>query len=88
MTKIINPPRYLFYITNLHLIVFSWLQTIKVACELADKLKEMAIDIDASDKENQLAVVDYVEDIYKYYKSVEVLHCSVLLKFITLVHLQ
>ncbi|XP_074583604.1 G2/mitotic-specific cyclin S13-7-like [Curcuma longa] len=43
----------------------------KVACELADKLKEMVIDIDASDKENQLAVVDYVEDIYKYYKSVE-----------------
>ncbi|XP_074581211.1 G2/mitotic-specific cyclin S13-7-like [Curcuma longa] len=43
----------------------------KVACELSDKLKELVVDIDASDKENQLAVVDYVEDIYKYYKSVE-----------------
>ncbi|XP_042470759.1 G2/mitotic-specific cyclin S13-7-like [Zingiber officinale] len=43
----------------------------KVACELSDKLKELVVDIDASDKENQLAAVDYVEDIYKYYKSVE-----------------
>lgn len=62
---------------------------VKVACELSDKLKELVVDIDACDKENQLAVVDYVEDIYKYYKSVEVPHCSVILKFIrTLIDLR
>lgn len=29
-------------------------------------------DIDASDAHNELAVVDYVEDIYRFYKSTEV----------------
>ncbi|KAJ8461177.1 hypothetical protein OPV22_034103 [Ensete ventricosum] len=46
----------------------------KVACGLADKPKELVDDIDAADTEDELAVVDYVEDIYKFYKSAEH-HC-------------
>jgi hypothetical protein len=30
-------------------------------------------DIDAPDAHNELAMVDYVEDIYRFYKSVEVI---------------
>ncbi|PSS01726.1 G2/mitotic-specific cyclin S13-6 like [Actinidia chinensis var. chinensis] len=44
----------------------------KAACGLTDKLKEEKIvDIDAADIDNELAVVEYVEDIYKFYKLVE-----------------
>ncbi|KAG9454854.1 hypothetical protein H6P81_007758 [Aristolochia fimbriata] len=39
----------------------------KAACGLTTKIH----DIDRADSEDQLAVVDYVEDIYKYYKLVE-----------------
>ncbi|XP_065015705.1 G2/mitotic-specific cyclin S13-7-like [Musa acuminata AAA Group] len=46
----------------------------KVACGLTDKPKELVDDIDAADTEDELAVVDYVEDIYKFYKSAEH-HC-------------
>ncbi|GAB2221680.1 hypothetical protein Droror1_Dr00012865 [Drosera rotundifolia] len=35
------------------------------------KTKEPIIDIDASDVNNELAVVEYVEDIYKFYKIME-----------------
>lgn len=45
----------------------------KAACGLlTDKPKDLMIDIDAADTEDQLAVVDYVEDIYTFYKSAEV----------------
>ncbi|GAB4851783.1 G2/mitotic-specific cyclin-2 [Ancistrocladus abbreviatus] len=44
----------------------------KAACGLADKkLKESIVDIDAADAENELAVTEYVEDIYKFYKLIE-----------------
>lgn len=33
---------------------------------------EPIMDIDGRDKRNQLAVVDYVEDIYSYYRKMEV----------------
>lgn len=39
----------------------------KVACGI-----KAIEDIDAPDSENQLAVVDYVEDIYKFYRLMEV----------------
>ncbi|KAL6009852.1 hypothetical protein ACLOJK_000283 [Asimina triloba] len=39
----------------------------KFACGLT----KAVLDIDAADSEDQLAVVDYVEDIYKFYKSSE-----------------
>ncbi|CAL5425831.1 unnamed protein product [Camellia sinensis] len=45
----------------------------KAACDLTDKPKpkEQIVDIDATDIDNELAVVEYVEDIYKFYKQVE-----------------
>ncbi|XP_059646030.1 G2/mitotic-specific cyclin S13-7-like [Cornus florida] len=44
----------------------------KAACGLTDKPREEQIlDIDAVDVNNELAVVEYVEDIYKFYKLVE-----------------
>ncbi|KAA8517350.1 hypothetical protein F0562_017644 [Nyssa sinensis] len=43
----------------------------KAACGLSDKPKEQIVDIDAADVNNELAVVEYVEDIYKFYKEVE-----------------
>ncbi|XP_076899276.1 G2/mitotic-specific cyclin S13-7-like [Bidens hawaiensis] len=44
----------------------------KAACGMNYKSKaENIIDIDAEDVNNELAVVEYVEDIYKFYKSVE-----------------
>uniref|UniRef100_A0A0D3F7U8 Cyclin N-terminal domain-containing protein n=1 Tax=Oryza barthii TaxID=65489 RepID=A0A0D3F7U8_9ORYZ len=33
--------------------------------------KELIYDIDASDAHNELAVIDYVEDIYRFYRSTE-----------------
>ncbi|KAJ8770315.1 hypothetical protein K2173_014925 [Erythroxylum novogranatense] len=43
----------------------------KAACGLGNKLKKEIIDIDAADAKNDLAGVEYVEDIYKFYKLVE-----------------
>lgn len=42
---------------------------------MSSKRKEKIIDIDAEDVGNDLAVVEYVEEIYKFYKSVEVHMC-------------
>lgn len=35
-------------------------------------LDETIVDIDACDKKNPLAVTEYIDDIYAYYKSTEV----------------
>ncbi|KDP23138.1 hypothetical protein JCGZ_00464 [Jatropha curcas] len=43
----------------------------KAACGLANKPKEEIVDIDAADANNDLAGVEYVEDIYKFYKLAE-----------------
>ncbi|KAG8649030.1 G2/mitotic-specific cyclin S13-7 [Manihot esculenta] len=43
----------------------------KAACGLGNKPKEGIVDIDAADANNHLAGVEYVEDIYKFYKLVE-----------------
>ncbi|KAL0337894.1 UNVERIFIED_CONTAM: G2/mitotic-specific cyclin-2 [Sesamum calycinum] len=43
----------------------------KAACGLRSKAKEQIINIDAADADNDLAVVEYVEEMYKFYKSVE-----------------
>ncbi|OMO90080.1 hypothetical protein COLO4_19402 [Corchorus olitorius] len=45
--------------------------TKRAACGIAKKPKEDIVDIDAADANNDLAGVEYVEDIYKFYKSVE-----------------
>ncbi|CAK9188543.1 unnamed protein product [Ilex paraguariensis] len=43
----------------------------KAACGFIEKPKSQIIDIDAADVKNELAVVEYVEDMYKFYKEVE-----------------
>nr|XP_019710288.1 G2/mitotic-specific cyclin S13-7 isoform X1 [Elaeis guineensis] len=43
----------------------------KAASGFTDKPKDLVHDIDALDADDQLAVVDYVEDIYKFYKLAE-----------------
>ncbi|KAL2535187.1 Cyclin-B1-3 [Abeliophyllum distichum] len=43
----------------------------KASCGLNYKAKEQIVDIDAADVNNDLAVVEYVEEIYKFYKLVE-----------------
>ncbi|XP_072976645.1 G2/mitotic-specific cyclin S13-7-like [Typha angustifolia] len=43
----------------------------KAACGVTDRPKELIHNIDAADGDDQLAVVDYVEDIYKFYKLAE-----------------
>ncbi|XP_022966120.1 G2/mitotic-specific cyclin S13-7-like [Cucurbita maxima] len=43
----------------------------KAACGVTKKPKEQIFDIDAADVGNELAEVEYVEDIYKFYKEVE-----------------
>ncbi|XP_059625007.1 G2/mitotic-specific cyclin S13-7 [Cornus florida] len=44
----------------------------KAACGLTNKPKDPISDIDAVDADDELAVVEYVEDIYKFYKLTEV----------------
>ncbi|OVA18786.1 Cyclin [Macleaya cordata] len=43
----------------------------KVACGVADKPKDPIVDIDGADVDNHLAAVEYVEDLYKFYKLTE-----------------
>jgi len=45
---------------------------LQAACGITNKPKEQIIDIDASDVDNELAAVEYIDDIYKFYKLVEV----------------
>ncbi|PHT77507.1 G2/mitotic-specific cyclin-2 [Capsicum annuum] len=45
---------------------------IKAACGLSKKSKEQIVDIDAADLNYELAVLEYVEDIYSFYKLAEV----------------
>ncbi|XP_050918991.1 G2/mitotic-specific cyclin S13-6 [Lathyrus oleraceus] len=42
----------------------------QVACDLTNKPKEI-VDTDAANANNELAVVEYLDDIYKFYKLVE-----------------
>ncbi|KAJ4824118.1 hypothetical protein Tsubulata_008865 [Turnera subulata] len=44
----------------------------KAASGLASKPKDAVLDIDAADADNELAVVEYVDDMYKFYKLAEV----------------
>ncbi|XP_073139008.1 G2/mitotic-specific cyclin S13-7-like [Henckelia pumila] len=43
----------------------------KDACGLNKKPKDLIVDIDAADVENELAAVEYIEDIYSFYKLAE-----------------
>lgn len=46
---------------------------LKAACGLAKRPEESLVNIDAADVENELAAVEYVDDIYKFYKLTEVI---------------
>ncbi|CAN8304624.1 unnamed protein product [Cochlearia groenlandica] len=46
----------------------------EIAMEVSDK-EEGVIDIDALDENNTLAVVEYIDDIHKFYKETEKLSC-------------
>lgn len=53
--------------------IFIWLAW-QAACGLVNKPKEVKIiDIDAADADNELAAVEYIEDMYKFFKLVEVI---------------
>ncbi|PHT99475.1 G2/mitotic-specific cyclin-1, partial [Capsicum chinense] len=41
---------------------------IKAACCLSKKPKKQIMDIDVADVNNELAILEYVEDIYGFYK--------------------
>ncbi|KAG5542771.1 hypothetical protein RHGRI_015772 [Rhododendron griersonianum] len=44
----------------------------RMEVEMEDTSEEPVVDIDGNDKKNPLAVVEYIDDIYSYYKKVEV----------------
>ncbi|CAM8974630.1 unnamed protein product [Rhodiola kirilowii] len=43
--------------------------------EMLDVAEDRVINIDSPDKKNPLAVVEYIDDMYKYYKKVEITSC-------------
>ncbi|KAL7084685.1 hypothetical protein ACP275_14G236900 [Erythranthe tilingii] len=43
----------------------------KAACGLTKKPKDPTVDIDSADADNELAAVEYVEDMYNFYKLTE-----------------
>ncbi|GFP91141.1 g2/mitotic-specific cyclin s13-6 [Phtheirospermum japonicum] len=43
----------------------------KVACGVTKKPKDPIVDIDAADADDELAAVEYIEDIYNFYKLTE-----------------
>ncbi|XP_020238656.1 G2/mitotic-specific cyclin S13-7 [Cajanus cajan] len=43
----------------------------KAACGIINKPKEHVFDIDAGDVENELAAVEYIDEIYKFYRLAE-----------------
>lgn len=48
----------------------------QAACGLTSKPKDPKVDIDAADADNELAVVEYLDEIYQFYKLTEVLTCN------------
>ena len=48
------------------------LLNVRLPCGITDKPREVIEDIDKLDVNDQLAVVEYIEDIYTFYKTAEV----------------
>ena len=59
---------------------FEFVIFLQEEVEMEDIDDEPVVDIDSSDKKNTLAVVEYVEDLYAYYKKVEVMKSLIELK--------
>ena len=53
--------------------------SLQTACDLTNKPKDSIEDIDGADVGNELAVTEYVDDIYKFYKLSEVNNLSLLI---------
>jgi hypothetical protein len=47
---------------------------------MEDIMEEPILDIDTSDADNPLAVTEYIEDLYSYYRKVEV-HFESIIRF-------
>lgn len=47
--------------------------------------EDLILDIDSVDKKNPLAVVEYIDDLYSYYKKAEVWHLFKNLCYLSLV---
>ncbi|GMP88116.1 hypothetical protein CsSME_00040214 [Camellia sinensis var. sinensis] len=47
----------------------------RMEVEMENTTNELVVDIESSDKRNPLAVVEYINDIYAYYKKVESSSC-------------
>ncbi|XWS58970.1 hypothetical protein CRYUN_Cryun08bG0079900 [Craigia yunnanensis] len=56
---------------KLHTLTSALTARSTAACGIANKPKEEIVDIDEVDANNDLAGVEYVDDIYKFYKSAE-----------------
>lgn len=41
--------------------------------EMEDVDEDSLVDIDSGDKNNSLAIVEYIDDLYSYYKKAEVI---------------
>lgn len=53
-------------------VVLTCFDSPQAACGLTIKPKNPIAEIDLGDLDNELAVVEYVEDMYKFYKQAEV----------------
>lgn len=51
---------------------FFFLKDEEIKMEDADKEEERVINIDACDEKNPLAVVEYIDDMHRFYKESEV----------------
>lgn len=57
-------------VLKLTALVFYSIWSPQAACGIANKPKDPIANIDESDVDDELAVVEYVEDIYKFYTEV------------------
>lgn len=46
---------------------------LQVACEVTNRIHNQIVNIDAADVSDELAVVEYVDDLYKFYLLTEVI---------------
>lgn len=56
--------------------VTEFIVFIQVACGISQKLNPQIDEIDLPDVNDQLAVVEYVRDLYAFYKQQQVFFCN------------
>lgn len=60
------------YIYIFTVLIITCSIVLQAACGVTKKPKEQIVDIDAADANNELAAVEYIDDMYKFYKLLEV----------------